>query len=55
MRYDLGHSDREGRRLSRRSLLRGAAGLGMLATISGVLAACGQSAQPAQKLSLIHI
>ena len=49
MGYDLDHLDREGRRLSRRSLLRGAAGLGMLATLSGVLAACGQSAQPARK------
>jgi multiple sugar transport system substrate-binding protein len=49
MGYDLNHPDRDARRLSRRSLLRGAAGLMALGTLSGVLAACGQQAQPAQK------
>jgi peptide/nickel transport system substrate-binding protein len=44
MGYTLGRSDRDPRRLSRRSLLRGAAGLSALTALSGVLAACGQQA-----------
>lgn len=47
MGYELGQPDGDTRRLSRRSLLRGAAGLGALTALSGILAACGQQAQPA--------
>ena len=50
MAYPIGDPERGTRRLSRRSLLRGAAGLLALGTLSGVLAACSQQpAQPAQK------
>jgi multiple sugar transport system substrate-binding protein len=47
---DASRSDSSARResrLSRRALLRGAAGLGALTALSGVLAACGQQSQPA--------
>jgi multiple sugar transport system substrate-binding protein len=47
---DVGRSDGDAcraRRLSRRALLRGAAGLGALTALSGILAACGQQSQPA--------
>src|SRR5215213_9879032 len=50
MEYPIEHPERGRRRLSRRSLIRGAAGLTALATFSGLLAACSQpSAAPAQK------
>lgn len=50
MEHPMGQPERDARRLSRRSLLRGAAGLTALAAVSGLLAACSQpSAAPAQK------
>jgi multiple sugar transport system substrate-binding protein len=50
MRYAFGLSGRDAQRLSRRSLLRGMVGLTGLATVSGLLAACGQqAAAPAAK------
>ena len=42
MAYPIGDPERDARRLSRRSLLRGAAGLTALTAVSGLLAACGQ-------------
>ena len=50
MGYVSGRADRDPRRLSRRSLLRGAAGLTALTAMSSILAACGQPAStPAAK------